>query len=131
MSDLQKKTLRILILSILVLAAVIITACLAATLPVARCVLLGVIILIMFSVPLMAIYKAFSWEWKVKGILTEDEYEVYNAAYCDPLIRGGIGYIPSKQDVHILKTFSSYDPNIIDSMYGKVNSLITKKEIVK
>ena len=93
--------------------------------------LLWTIILIMTIIPLTIIYKAFSWDWKVKGILTEDEYKVYSDAYCDPFIRGGIRYIPTEEDIHILKALTNYDHAIIDAMYEKMNSLTAKKEAIK
>ena len=131
MSDLQKKTLRNLIFGVLIFAIIIFSIYLAIRFYTVRKALLWTAILIMAIIPLTIIYKVFSWGWKVKGILTEEEYKVYNDAYCDPFIRGGIRYIPTEEDVHILKALTTYDHCIIDSMYEKMNSLTIKKEVVK
>ena len=131
MSDLQKKTLRNLIFGVLIFAIIIFVIYLAIRFYTIRVALLWTVILIMAIIPLTIVYKAFSWDWKVKGILTEDEYKVYSDEYCDPFIRGGIRYIPTEEDIHILKALTNYDHAIIDAMYEKMNSLTAKKEVIK
>ena len=64
--------------------------------------------------------SSIRWDWRLRGKLTEDEYKAYKACDCMFGWRDD-KYLPTEDQVYTMTTETSFDKDVLWSMYNKLN----------
>lgn len=120
MSDFQKLTLKRLAIKFLVVCAGV--GVVWAMIKFERVRYL-VIVLSLLSILSFFIYMSIivaRWDWRLRGLLTKDEYEAYMA--CDTIFGyRDDKYIPTEAQIKAIVYGTKEDPDLLWSMYRKLN----------
>ena len=120
MSDFQKLTLKRCARNFLILCGFILlvygmvksTFVLYAT--------VAIIVLTVAGVCVWCMIRSIRWDWQLRGKLTEDEYKAYKACDCMFGWRDD-KYLPTEDQVYTMTTETSFDKDVLWSMYNKLN----------
>ena len=119
MSDFQKLTLKRCARNFLILCGFILLVYGMVKFTFVLYATVAVIVLTIAGGCAWSMISSISWDWRLRGKLTEDEYKAYKA--CERLFGWqDIKYLPTEEQVYAMAMETSIDKDVLWSMYNKL-----------